>query len=99
MKVLLCHPMDSMDYSLSGSSLHGILQEKYCSGLPCPSPGDLPNPEIKPRSPSLQENFLPAGPTGKPVQSKVRKRKTNIILMHIVESKRMVQMILFAKQK
>ena len=31
-----------------------------------PSPGVLPNPGIKPRSPTLQEDFLPAGPQGKP---------------------------------
>ena len=32
-----------------------------------PSPGDLPNPDIEPRSPpALQVDFLPAGPQGKP---------------------------------
>ena len=36
------------------------------SGQPFPSPGDLPNPEIKPRSPTLQVNYLPAEPQGKP---------------------------------
>ena len=30
-----------------------------------PSPGDLPNPEIEPRSPALQMDFLPAEPQGK----------------------------------
>ena len=29
-------------------------RQEYWSGLPCPSPGDLPNPGIKPRSPALQ---------------------------------------------
>jgi len=29
-------------------------RQKYWSGLPFPSPGDLPDPEIKPRSPALQ---------------------------------------------
>ena len=37
--------------SPSGSSVHGILQQVYCSGLPCPPPGDLPDPGIKPVSP------------------------------------------------
>ena len=41
---------DSIDYSLSSSSVHGILQE-YWSGLPYPSPGDLPKPGIKLVSP------------------------------------------------
>ena len=39
---------------------------EYWSGLPFPSPGDLPNPEIKPRSPTLQADSLPAEPQGKP---------------------------------
>ena len=38
----LCHPMEG---SLPDSSVHGILQAR--SGLPFPSPGDLPNPGIK----------------------------------------------------
>ena len=40
--------------------------QEYWSGLPCPPPGDLPNPGIKPRSPALQENSLPFEPRGKP---------------------------------
>ena len=38
---------------------------KYWSGLPCPSPGDLPNPGIKPRSPALQADSIPAETQGK----------------------------------
>ena len=42
----LCHPMDC---SLPGSSVHGDSPGKeYWSGLPCPPPGDLPNPGLKP---------------------------------------------------
>ena len=36
------------------------------SGLPCPPPGNLPNPGIEPRSPALQADSLPAEPQGKP---------------------------------
>ena len=39
---------------------------EYWSGEPFPTPGDLPNPEIEPRSPALQEDSLPAEPRGKP---------------------------------
>ena len=39
---------------------------EYWSGQPLPSPGDLPNPGIKPRSPAFQEDSLPAEPQGKP---------------------------------
>ena len=37
----------------------------YWSGLPFPSPGDLPNPGIKPGSPALQTEALPSEPPGK----------------------------------
>ena len=46
--MILCDPMDC---SLPGSSVHGILQARYWSGLPCSSPEDLPNPGIKPATP------------------------------------------------
>ena len=39
---------------------------EYWSGSPFPSPGDLPNPGIKPRSPTLHADLLPAEPQGKP---------------------------------
>ena len=39
---------DTLEYSLPGSSVHGILQQEYWSGLPCPPPGSLPNPRISP---------------------------------------------------
>ena len=39
---------------------------QYWSGLPFPSPGDLPNPGIKPRSPELQADTLPFESPGKP---------------------------------
>ena len=37
----------------------GFSRPEYWSGLPCPPPGDLPNPGIKPRSPTLQADSLP----------------------------------------
>ena len=40
--------------------------QEYWSGLRFPSPGDLPNSGIKPRSPALQANSLPSEPPGKP---------------------------------
>ena len=44
-------------------------RQEYWSGLPCPPPGDLPNPKIEPRSPALQVDSLPAEPQGKPIVS------------------------------
>ena len=44
----------------------GISRQEYWSGLPCPPPGDLPNPGIEPRSPTLQADSLPSEPPGEP---------------------------------
>ena len=44
----------------------GFSGQEYWSGLPCPFPGDLPNPGIEPRSPTLQVASLPSEPPGKP---------------------------------
>jgi len=52
-----------MDCSLPGSSVHGILREEYWSGLPFPSPGDLPNPGIEPWFSALQADSLPSEPS------------------------------------
>ena len=59
----LCRPMHC---SPSGSSVHGILRQEYWSGLPSPPPGDLPNPGIEPRSPTLQADSLPSELPGQP---------------------------------
>ena len=41
-----------------------LSRQEYWSGLPFPSPGDLPNPGIEPRSPALQADALPPEPPG-----------------------------------
>ena len=43
----------------------GFSKQEYCSGLPFPSPGDLPNPGIEPGSPVLQADALPSESPGK----------------------------------
>ena len=43
----------------------GFSRQEYWSELPFPSPGDLPNPGIEPRSPALQADTLPSEPPGK----------------------------------
>ena len=40
--------------------------QEHCSGYPIPSPADLPDPGIEPRSPALQADSLPTDPSGKP---------------------------------
>ena len=44
----------------------GFSRQGYWSGLPFPSPEDLPDPGIKPGSPKLQADALPSEPAGKP---------------------------------
>ena len=59
----LCDPMDC---GPPCSSVLGFSRQEYQSGLPCPPPGELPNPGIKARSPTLQADSLPSEPPGKP---------------------------------
>ena len=44
----------------------GFSRQDYWSGLPFPSPGDLPDPGIEPTSPALAGGFLTTVPPGKP---------------------------------
>ena len=76
----LCNPMDY--------TVHGILQTRILFS----SPGDLPNPGIKPRSPTLQVDSLSAEPQGKPkntgvgslslLQRIILTQKLNCVLLH-----------------
>ena len=43
----------------------GFSRQEYWRGLPFPSPGDLPDPEMEPRSPTLQADTLTSEPPGK----------------------------------
>ena len=45
----------------------GFSRQEHWSGLPFPSPGDLPNPGIEPGSPALQADSLPTKLQGKPL--------------------------------
>ena len=56
--------------------LMGFSRQEYWSGLPFPSPGDLPNPGIEPGSPALQVDTLSSEPPGKPIKNIV-----NLILL------------------
>ena len=44
----------------------GFSRQEYWSGLPFPSPGDLPNPGLKPTSPAVLADSLQAEPPGEP---------------------------------
>ena len=64
--VMLYNHLKPMDCSPSGSSIHGILQAKTLEWVAIPSPGDLSDPGIEPRSPTLQVDSLLTEPPGKP---------------------------------
>jgi len=67
-------------------------RQEYWSGLPCPPPGDLPNPGIEPINPALPADSLLSEPPGKPKNSGVGRlsllqgifpiQKTNWGLLH-----------------
>ena len=47
--------------------------QEYWSGLPFPSPGDLPDPGIEPGSPALQADSSPSEPPGNPLKQHLKK--------------------------
>ena len=61
----LCDPWT---VACQASPSMGFSNQEYWSGLPFPSPGDLPNPGIEPGSPALQADALSSEPPGKPKQ-------------------------------
>ena len=60
---------DLRTVALQAPQFMGFTRQEYWRGLPCPPPGDLPDPRIEhtsPVSPALQGNSLPTEPSGKP---------------------------------
>ena len=60
----LCNPVDCIAHEVPPPM--GFSRQEYWSGLPLPSPGDIPDPGIEPRSPTLQADTLTSEPPGKP---------------------------------
>ena len=72
---------DSVDCSPPSSSVHGILQARILEWLPCPPPGDLPDPGIEPASPALQADSLPLSHQGSlqnPVDISKKKKRNQV---------------------
>ena len=64
-----------MDCSPSGSSTMGFCRQEYWSGLPCPPPGDLPNPGIEQpslRSPALASGFFITSATWEALSNQIK---------------------------
>ena len=62
-----------------------LYQQEHWSGLLCPPPGDLPDPGIEPRAPTLQAGSLPAEPLQKPLMSH-RHFKFNVVKIGLLIS-------------
>ena len=60
----LCDPMD---YTHQAPLSVGFSRQESWSGVPCLSPGDLPQSWIEPGSPALQADTLTSEPPGKPL--------------------------------
>ena len=88
----LCYPMDC---SPPGSSAHGDSPgNNNWSWLPCPSPGDLPNPGTEPRSPALQVDSLLSEPSGK---STGQLCKVSPSLDYVIHSHDQIQVMHFSR--
>ena len=66
-EVSVCQPLSRVRlFAIPWTLAHQVplsmefFRQEYQSGLPCPSPGDLPDPGTEPRSPALQADALPA---------------------------------------
>ena len=71
-----------MDCSLLSSSVHGIFQARILEWVVIPSPGDLPDPGIKPRSPvslAMVGRFSTNVPLEKPLRISVDTHKIYIL--------------------
>ena len=62
----------------------GFSSQEYWSGLPFPSPGDLPDPGIEPGSPAFQADALTSEPPGKPRACQVLGQIILCLLMGVI---------------
>ena len=82
----------------------GFSRQEYWSGLPFPSPGDLPNPGIKRRSPTLQADTLTTEPPTYPSQNISKKLKCwnplkVILWIHYSDTKNLRNTVKIKKRK
>ena len=72
-------PCEVLDYNLlrtvaTNPLSMGLSRQEYWSGLPFPSPGDLPDPGIEPMSPALTGRFFfTTEPPGKPLRQVIER--------------------------
>ena len=63
----------------------GFSGQEWWSGLPFPSPGDLPDPRIEPGSPTWQAGSLPSEPPGKPLSCAGRSVNDTCICFYLMQ--------------
>ena len=61
----------------------GFSRQEYWSGLPFPSPGDLPDPGIEPGSPALEADALTSEPPGKQMPGWIKHKLESRLLGEI----------------
>ena len=86
-KSLSCVQLFATPWTVAHQALPsmGFSKQEYWSGLPFPSPGDLPDPGIEPRSPALQADALSYEPPGKPESFTEIHIKQEYILFYILK--------------
>ena len=57
----------SLDCSRQAPLSREFSRQEYCRGLPFPSPGDLPDPRVEPRSPPWRADSFPLSHLGSPL--------------------------------
>ena len=71
LKINLCCAMFTWTVARQAPLSIGFSWQEYWSGLPFPSPGDLPHPGVEPGCPALLADSSPSEPTEKPTSDKV----------------------------
>ena len=66
----------------------GFSRQEYWSGLPCSLPGDPLNSETEPRFPTLQADYLPTKPPGKPKGSRQGSHEVTVRILVFTLRKR-----------
>ena len=72
----------------SASLSLGASRQEYWSGLPCPPPGNLPDPGIEPTAPALQAGSLPLSHQGSPLLELIEQNKNNGLSLQTLGNER-----------
>ena len=87
MKSLSCVQLFAAPWTVAcqASSFMGFARQEYWSGLPFPSPWDLPDQGIEPGSRALQADSLPSEPPGKPKPGDFSNQGRVLVFLPVME--------------